>query len=210
MKNEKGFSQLGILGLVAAGALILGGISLYGYAVVIRNQGLMWETDLNTVYRSYETETATYVNTFYEQTGLANLKSEKMNQIIQDAMEGRYGENPQDGNLLFKAVSEAYPDLNALNIYDKILPTVQAGREGIRNRQNLVIEKAQKFNFWRKQGVFRAWVLSGVYPSRDLQVKVGGRTVYGEEALDQLSEPITNSITDEAFQKHKMEPLRVK
>ena len=95
-------------------------------------------------------------------------------------------------------------------IYDKILPTVSAGREGIRNKQNLLIEKAQKYDNWRKQGAFRRWVLSGVYPSRDLKVKVGGRMLYGEEALEHLSEPITNSVTDEAFEKHKMEPLKVK
>lgn len=199
-----------IISLIIVSGLILVALTLYGYAVSIRNQALAWETDLNATYRSLETEMATYVNTFYEQTGLANLKSEKLNELIRNAVQGRYGDNPNESNLLFKAVAENYPATEALNIYDKILPTVSAGREAIRNKQNMLTEKAQKYNFWRKQGIFRAWVLSGVYPSRDLQVRAGDRTLFGEEALNQLSEPITNVTTDEAFQKHQMEPLSVK
>jgi hypothetical protein len=154
---------------------------------------------------------ATYVNTFYEQTGLANLKSEKMNEFVRGALEGRFGDSPKSSdNLLFTAVAEAYPGTEGFSIYDKILPTVAAGREAMRNKQNLLIEKAQKFNYWRKQGIFRAWVLSGIYPSRDLQVKAGGRMLYGEEALNHLAEPITNVATDKAFETHQMEPLKAK
>ncbi len=200
-----------VVTLVVLGLLVLSGLSLYGYAVSIRNQALLWETDLNTVYRSYENEMATYVNTFYEQTGLANLKSDKMNEFIKGALEGRFGDSPKaSDNLLFAAVAEAYPGTDGFSVYDKILPTVAAGREAMRNKQNLVIEKAQKYNNWRKQGIFRAWVLSGVYPSRDLQVRVGGRMLYAEEALSHLSEPITNAATDKAFETRQMEPLKAK
>jgi hypothetical protein len=209
-KRSGAISVALVVSLVVLVTLAAVGVSLYGYAASIRNQALAWETDLNSIYRSYENEMATYVNTFYEQTGLANLKSDKMNELIRNAMQGRYGDNPKEGNLLFKAVAEAYPSTDGLNIYDKILPTVSAGREALRNKQNMLIERAQKYNYWRKEGIFRAWVLNGMYPSRDLQIKVGGRMFYGEEALNHLSEPITNTITEDAFQKQKMEPLKVK
>lgn len=211
MTNNKGSGGIGlIITLVVLGGLLLTGISLYSYATSIRNQALAWETDLNTVYRSYENEMAAYVNTFYEQTGLAKLKSEKMNEYIRGAIQGRYGDKPDEGNLLFKAIHENYPDTKGFEIYDKIMPTISAGREALRNRQNLVIEKAQKYNYWRKEGIFRAWVLSGIYPSRDLMVKAGSRTLYAEEALNHLAEPITNMATDKAFETHQAEPLQVK
>lgn len=196
--------------LVVLGGLVLAGLGLYKYAVSIRNQALAWETDLNAVVRVEMSERATYENTFYEQTGLANLKSEKMDAIIRNAIEGRYGDNPNQGQALLNAVAEAYPGTEGLNIYDKIFPTVAAGREAIRNKQNLKIEKAQAYNFWRKQGAFRAWVLSGVYPSHDLSLKVGDKTYYATEALEKMAEPISTATVNKSFETGVEEPLKAK
>lgn len=208
-KNKRGtISVLLVISLVLIGLGFVG-ISFYGYAVSIRNQALAWETDLNKVYRSYENEMTTYINTVLEQTGLADTATEKTTEYVRAYLEGRGGNSPNEGNLLFKAVAEAVPNTEVFKIYEKILPTISAGREGLRNKQNQVIDMAQGFNNWRKQGIFRAWVLSGIFPSRDLQVKVGDRMFYGAEALDHLSEPIINAATDEAFRTHRAEPLKL-
>jgi hypothetical protein len=208
-QSESGFIGKGlIITLVVVGGLFLAGLSMYGYAVSIRNQALGWETELNSVIRIEVSERATYENTFYEQTGLANLKSQKMDEIISNALEGRYGDNPNQGQALLQAIAEAYPDTSGLSIYDKILPTISAGREAIRNKQNLRIEKAQAYNYWRKEGIFRAWVLSGIYPSRDLQFTVAGTKYYAEQALEKMSEPISTVSVNKSFETGVEAPLQ--
>lgn len=199
-----------IVTLAIVGGLVLAGFGFYSYAANVRNQALAWETQLNAVIRVEVSERATYENTFYEQTGLANLKSQKMDSIIRNALEGRYGDNPNQGQALLQAVAEAYPNTEGLNIYDKILPTVSAGREAIRNKQNLRIEKAQAYNYWRKEGILRAWILSGIYPSRDLEFSVGGVKYYAAEALEKMAEPISTAAVNKSFETGVETPLQVK
>ncbi|MDO8558316.1 MAG: hypothetical protein Q7S09_03975 [bacterium] len=211
MKNRF-HSEAGVvkgLFLILAIAFTVGvaAISLYSYAVSVRNAALAWETDLNKIVRVEVSERATYELTFYEQTGLGNLKSEKMDAIIRNAIEGRYGDNPNQGTALLQAVSEAYPDTTPLNIYDKILPTISAGREAIRNKQNLRIEKAQAYNYWRKEGIVRAWILSGIYPSRDLHFRVGSTDYYAVDALEKMAEPISTATVNKSFETGIEKPL---
>ena len=214
MKNTH--SQIGAVGtglivkLAVLGGLVLVALGLYNYAASIRNQALARETDLNATVRVEISERATYENTFYEQTGLANLKSEKMDSIIRNAIEGRYGDNPNQGQALLQAIAEAYPNTEGLDIYDKILPTISAGREAIRNKQNLRIEKAQAYNYWRKEGIFRAWVLSGIYPSRDLEFSIGDLKYYAVEALEKMAEPISTMAVNKSFKTGIETPLQVK
>lgn len=209
-------SQSGVVGigiLVTAGVLVvssIGLLSFYSYASSIRNQALLWETDLNKVVRVEVSERAAYATSIPEQLGVANLKGGKMKEIIVAAMEGRYGDNPQQGNALLQMVTEAYPGTEGLNIYDKILPAIQAGREAIRNKQNLRIEKAQAYNYWRKEGIVRAWILSGIYPSRDLTFKVGDKTYYAVDALEKMAEPISTEGVNKTFETGIEKPLEIK
>src|SRR3989344_200442 len=214
MKNRQlqvgavGIGLLGVFGVV--GVLVVGLLGFYAYASSVRNQALAWETDLNKIVRVEVSERATYESTFYEQTGLANLKSEKMDAIIKNAIEGRYGDNPNQGQALLNAVSEAYPNMEGLNIYDKILPTIAAGREAIRNKQNLRIEKAQAYNYWRKEGLLlRPCILSQIYPSRDLNFRVGSTTYYAAEALEKMAEPISTAAVNKSFETGIEAPLKV-
>ncbi len=182
-------------------------IGLYGYASSIRNQALAWETDLNAVIRVEVSERATYETSITEQLGLSEDKSGKIKEITVSALEGRFGDNPKQENLLFQAIKEAYPSTEGLNIYDKILPAIQAGREAIRNKQNLRIEKAQAYNYWRKEGIFRAWVLSGIYPSHDLHFKTGNRDYYAAEALEKMAEPISTNAVNKTFETGVESPV---
>jgi hypothetical protein len=50
-------------------------------------------------------------------------------------------------------------------------------------------------------------VLSGIYPSADLSIKVGGETLTGMDALTHLKEPVINAATEQSFQTHKAEPV---
>ena len=72
------------------GALVLGAIGIYGYANGLQKEGVARETELNAQYLDNQNELSTYISKFYETVGIANLKSDKMDQILLDAVKGRY------------------------------------------------------------------------------------------------------------------------
>ncbi len=203
-----GASLLVVLGV--AGLLVLGAVSLYVYASGVRQTALDWETDLNKAVRVEVSERATYETSIMEQLDLSNLKADRMKDIISSAIAGRYGDNPGQGKALFQAVAEAYPGTEGLNIYDKVLTSIAAGREAIRNKQNLRIEMAQAFNNWRKQGFVRSRILNGVYPSTDLTFKVGDKTYVAVEALEKMSEPISTANVNDSFEKGVEKPIKMR
>ena len=206
-------SEVGVVSvtaLVVVSVVVLGLLGFYKYASSVRNTALAWETDLNKVVRVEVSERATYETSLTEQLGLGGLKADKMKEIISAAMEGRYGDNPNQGQALLQMVTEAYPGTEGLNIYDKILPAIQAGREAIRNKQNLRIEKAQAYNYWRKEGILRPMILSGIYPSRDLSFKVGDNTYYATEALEKMAEPISTANVNKSFETGIEKPIQIK
>ena len=210
-RSQSGVVGVGVLVTVGVlGALAVGLLGFYAYASSVRNQALAWETDLNKAVRIEVSERATYATSVPEQLGVANLKGGKMKEIIVAAMEGRYGDNPQQGNALLQMVTEAYPGTEGLNIYDKILPAIQAGREAIRNKQNLRIEKAQAYNYWRKEGILRAWILSGIYPSRDLTFKIGDNNYSASDALEKMAEPISTESVNKTFETGIEKPLEIR
>lgn len=194
--------------LFALVLIVVAGLGFYSYAVSIRNTALAWETDLNKVVRIEVSERATYETSIIEQLGLPEAKTGKIKEIVSAAMEGRYGDNPTQGRALLQVVTEAYPSTEGLNIYDKVLASVQAGREAIRNKQNLRIEKAQAYNYWRKQGFIRSRVLSGFYPSQDLTFKVGNVTYYADEALNKMIEPISTKDVNKTFETGLEQPIK--
>src|SRR5262245_58567300 len=83
-----------------------------------------YENGLNAQYVSNQNELSSYISGFYEQLGVAKLKSQKLNDILLAAVKGRYdakGSAAQVGKgQLFSAISEAYPELTGLNVYDKV------------------------------------------------------------------------------------------
>lgn len=206
--NKSRLVKLAVVGGIL-GVLAIGGFGLYAYARDIRNQALQREAGLVATYKLNQTELTSYSTTFMEQVGIAGAKSDRISQVIQDAVTGRYGDQGFKGGQVAAAIVEAYPDVKSLDIYDKILPTIAAGREGFRNKQNLLIDQAREYDVWRKQGLLQSWILSGVFPSRDLKITAGSKTYYAQEALDKLSSPILTAGVAQTFESGVQEPLAV-
>jgi hypothetical protein len=211
---KKCHSEAGMAGnlivIAIAVGLVVVGLGFYGYASSVRNTALAWETDLNKSVRVEISERATYETSIVEQLGLVDQKAEKMKEIISAAISGRYGDNPNQGQALFQAVAEAYPGTEGLKHYDKIHTSVVSGREAIRNKQNLRIEKAQAYNYWRKEGILRPMILGSIYPSRDLHFRVGSKDYYAVDALDKMSEPISTQNVNDTFERGVEKPIRMK
>src|SRR5262249_3011764 len=148
------------LGIVVA--LIAGAFSIYSYFNTLQQQGVDYETQLNAQYLDNQNILSAYKSTIYEQAGIANLKSDKLDQIITDAVKGRYeghtSAQPGQGQL-FSAITEAYPNID-LNVYDKIAEQVAKGREGYRATQTKLLTMLQGYDKWRQSGIIQSRLIS--------------------------------------------------
>src|SRR5262249_47679195 len=126
--------KLIVIGVLAA--VFVGLIGIYNYANSLQQEGVARETELTAQYLDNQNELSTYISKFYETIGVANLKSDKMDKILLDAVKGRYeghtSAQPGQGQL-FSAIQEAYPTVN-LDIYDRILDQISAGRDAYKQK----------------------------------------------------------------------------
>lgn len=196
-----------IYAAVAFVILILGSIVVGTTVMGIYNTGVEYQTRLTAMYQSNQNELSTYVTSIYEQIGVANLKTAKMDTIITHAVQGRYGEDgfSADG-AFFSAVSEAYPDLD-LSIYDEIRRSVEAGRTAFKVKQDMLLDVIRSFDTYR-QGMPRGLVAEFFFPNDNLQARIGGEVVaVGDAALSQMRVLVLNGEAVESFQTGTTEPL---
>ncbi len=199
-----------IVGAIAV-AFIFVSVSIYSTFNTIQQEGVDQETALTAQYLDNQNELSAYVSGFYEQIGIANLKSDKMDQILLDAVKGRYdgktSAQPGQGQL-FSAIKEAYPDLNGLNIYDKIVDYVRAGRESYKQKQSKLLDMLRAYDRWRQSGIIHSKlvVLTG-FPSHALRAQIGVNATFGEQALSQMYVIVLTSDAIKAYQTGVQDPL---
>jgi hypothetical protein len=206
-------SKSAITTLAVLGGLVVLFFALYGYVNSLRSEGVRRETALNAQYLSNQNELGTYISSFYEQLGIANLKSEKLDQILMDAVKGRYeGNNMGRGGEFFSAITEAYPNLQGLDIYDRIINHVAAGREAYKGVQNKLLDMLREYDNWRIDGFFQSWIISSVLgvPSEHLEARIGNLVTQGASARDQMYLIVLPSQARDAYKTGNMEPLKVR
>ena len=200
--------------IVTAAVLILfvlTGAGLYGWVNGLRSTSVGYETGLNAQYLDNQNYLSAYISGFYEQLGVANLKSEKMDKILMDAVKGRYGEKGfSSQGAFFSAVAEAYPDIKGLNIYDKIVDYVSAKREGYRAIQSKLLDVLRSYDYWRQDGIIQSWVVEtwlGV-PTGRLEARLDGKVSRGKEAREQMYVIVLADQAADAYKSGRMAPLK--
>ncbi len=200
-----------ILGVLVVGSLAVV-VGLYGYANSLRSESVVRENQLSAQYLSNQNYLSTYISTFYEELGVANLKSDKMDQILSDSVKGRY----EDGGFsasspFFAAVSEAYPDISGLNIYDKIVDHIKSGREGYRAIQDKLLDMIRSYNNWRQDGYIQSLIIKDFIhvPSERLEARIGTNVYRGNEALEKMQQIVTASAAQKAYETGTLDPLAV-
>jgi hypothetical protein len=193
--------------------LFLGVVSFYGYTNKLRTQNIGFETTLSAQYLSNQNYLSEYVSGFYETLGVANIKSDKMDKILTDAVKGRYGEKgfSSDG-AFFSAIKEAYPDITGLNIYDKIIDYVKSRRAGYRDIQDKLLDMLATYDRWRKEGWVQSYIVANVIgaPTEDLKARVGTEITTGKAALDKMYQIVLTEQAVDAYSTGKMAPLQIK
>lgn len=183
----------------------------FGSVNKARNGAITREAALNAQYLDNQNELSSFVSTFYEQLGIADRKSDKLNTILVEAVKGRYeGETSAQpgGGALFSAIAEAYPDLTALDTYDKVAETISAGREAYKNKQSKLLDMLRSYDTWRKKGLIHSQIVKLVgVPTSGLQARIGNKVTTGPEALDQMYRIVLASKATEAYETGILEPL---
>jgi hypothetical protein len=204
--------RLGIFGGVALLAVILliGGCGKYNS---VRNSVIDKEAALTAQYVDNQNFLSSYVSGFYEQTGLAKIKSQKINDILIGAVKGRYDDGSSAkpvGGQAFSAIAEAYPDLKSLDIYDKITDYVQSQREAYRQTQSKLLDMIRSYEAFTKKGLVQSQFVKFVgAPTNDLRAQVGTKITRGQDALDQMYMIVLDKKTKQAYETGEMEPLSV-
>ena len=192
-----------VIGVIAA--LVIGLVSWgIGTYTNIRNEGTRTELSITAKYKAMQTSYGQDRLAFTDQIGIAREKRDAMDKILTDAVSGRYNKpgSPQvDNGKLFSAITEAYPDLAGLNIYDKIADFVTKMRSKFAQDQAQIAEMIKDYNTWRQTGSFLHPTLVGWagFPSDALEMQANGNVYRGKDALDRMSRPIIGSDTGQIF-----------
>lgn len=197
-----------IIGLVVAGIIGFGGISVYTKVNSEYNAGMSMETRLSEQYQRNQAQLDASTKKIVESVGIANLKSEKIRQIISDAVKGRYEGKmePGTGGAMFSAIKEAYPQID-LAVYDKIVDLINGEREAFKNAQTLLLSQLQTYKTWRKTDIIRQWFVVKYFPSSNLEARIGTKVYTGAQALEQMQLIVTSDGTDDAFNTGKQGPI---
>lgn len=201
-----------IFGGIAVGVLLL--IIIIGLASCssTKSEGVRMEQGLNAQYLDNQNELSSYTSTFYETIGVANLKSDKMDKILSEAVKGRYeghtSAQPGQGQL-FSAITEAYPNLD-LKLYDKIVDFIKSGREAYKQKQSKLLDMLRQYDTWRNDGLFHPSIVRFLgFPSQNLEARIGTTVKRGEEARNQMYLIVLTDSTVDAYQTGRQNPLPI-
>ena len=195
--------KLIVIGVIAAVVLGLVGWGISTYTS-IRNDGRNTELSITAKYKAMQSSYGQDRLAFTDMIGIAREKRDAMDKILTDAVSGRYNKpgSPQvDNGKLFSAITEAYPDLTGLNIFDKVSDFVGQMRSKFAQDQAQIAEMIKNYNSWRTTGSFLhpTFVSWAGFPSDALEMQANGNTYRGKEALEKMSRPIIGSDTGVIF-----------
>jgi hypothetical protein len=188
--------------------------SIYNYVNNIWNTGLAQERQLTSQYLDNQNYLSAYISGFYEQVSVAQAQSDVLDQILLDAVKGRY----DDGGFavespMFAAIVEAYPEAGVAELmanWGKIQGYVSAGREGYRATQSKLLDQLRAYDTWRQRGLIRRSIVRMLgFPSENLEARIGEMILTGEMARMKMYQIVLTSEALKAYETGIMDPLRV-
>lgn len=208
----KGNKVLISVGVVVV-TIILAIVSVVGYINSIRDEGIAKENALEQQYQVNQNELSTHTVTILESLGVADKGSSKLQDILVEAVKGRYDGKmePGTGGAMFSAITEAYPDLTATTqAYAKVQDQVMSGRTSYKNQQNKLLDQIRSYENWKDQGYPRSIVIGFLgFPSDSLEARVGDTKYKGEDALDYMKRLVLTDEAVKSYETGKTAPLIV-
>ena len=177
----------------------------------IQSEGIQYETDLNSQYVQNVNNLSTYVLSFEEQLGVANLQESQIKAIITEAVAGQT--NVQDlvapgKSPLYAAVSQAYPKVT-LEQYTALMTYIQQGRDQFQQGQASLLTELSAYDHWQHAGLLvQPGIISALgFPTKILRVQVGGKSYTGADAEAQMWRIVENPVATTAFATGVERPL---
>lgn len=193
--------------IISGGALLVVILLVVGFVGKINSvqkDAIGRETTLSAQYDANRIKLSQIKTTFYSSLDVANLKSDKMDTIIEDAVKGRYDGHTSaqpGGGSLFSAIVEAYPQIgNNLALYDKIVDFLMSERKEYAQLQVKLRDMIREYDTWRKSGiVHRLFVGLAGAPTDALEAQANGVTLSGEAALQQMKRLVIASDAQHSY-----------
>ncbi len=179
----------------------------------VRNEGAEKEPALSQQFNSTVAFYGQLRQSVADQLSVSREKSNAMDAILSDAVKGRYDMPGQPGvvdrQAVFSAIKEAYPDTSGLNIYDRVLENIQAGRQHFANQQVQLQDMVRDYKTWCTTGsLFHPyWVKKLGFPRNNLVAKIGDKEYHGQAALDKMSQVIIDQDTIQIFRTGVDKPM---
>jgi hypothetical protein len=211
-KLSKTVKQLIIWG-AAALVVIIAAVSIFSFVNGTRDEGIRKTSALEAQYLDNQNELSTYILKFNESLGIADRQNAKLNEILLDAVKGRYDNDgslqPGTGGQLFSAITEAYPDLSANSeSYMKVQDLIVSGRDAYKNKQTKLLDMVRDYEVWLQSDYVKSSVIKNLgFPGDYLSVKVDGKTLTGQNALDQIASIVLTEDAQEAYETGTIDPL---
>lgn len=201
-----------IIGIVA----FVGIMAMIGFGKVngLRNDLIQKEASLVAQYKDNQNELSTYILQFKESMGVAGKGSERLEEILTEAVKGRYDGNmePGTGGSMFSAITEAYPDLTATTeSYNKVQDLVVSGREGYKNKQTKLLDMIRDYDTWRESDLVNSFIIKNFLnaPTDRMKVTVGEQTFKGQDALDKISQIVLTKDAIDSYETGETDALIV-
>jgi len=189
--------------------------SIYSYVNGLYSASVSYETQLNVQYLSNQNYLSAYISGFYEKLELVKFQSEKLNQVLLDAVKGRYDKGGfKVGSSFFTVIREAYPEQSLAGLmksFDKVNNYISAGREGYRAVQDKLLDQLRAYDKWRESGIVQRLIVGDVLgvPSERLEARIGANVYKGKVARDKMYTLVLASDARKAYETGTMEPLKV-
>lgn len=167
------------------------------------------EARLSAKYSDNQNVLSTYKKTIKEAMGVSQTSTAAQNQVLENAIRGRYEQGSTaspSGGSAFSAILEAYPNLDKVAFpYEQVQSAIFSGREAFKNQQTALLDLLRDYDtFTNRAGFLFAHKLMinmiGA-PSDDLQARIGRDVKRGEAALEQMRLIVTDEDTNESFER---------
>ena len=189
--------------------LLLVGLTWFLLTNSVKNEGNSRQASLVKKYK----ETTNYLSDCVVKTtqlvGATKAHTEAINTVVTDAVKGRYEEGssakPGANDALFSALVEAYPDTSGISkVFGDVMDKIAGCRTDVRRKQSELQNSIALFNKWRDAGTKTRYFGGSKYPTNGLEIKVAGRSVTGQEALDQMGNIMAVSEATEGRDTNKL------
>lgn len=206
---KMGKGLIATIGIIVV--VVIVAFSIFGTINSTRNEGIKQENALEAQYRSNQNELSTYILTIKESLGIADKGNNKIDEILSNAIQGRYDGNmdPGTGGSMFSAITEAYPDLTAnIKMYEKVQDAVVSGRAAFKNQQNKLLDMVANYENWLQSGIVRSTVVKMIgFPSGTLEARVGDTVYTGQDALNKMKQIVLVKDATVSFETGETAPL---